>query len=97
VVEVAPAGPGAAAGEAAAPVASTDEAVDRDVGPIGEGLPRPTDRVASADRGGIRQCEQRAGEGMGDSDLWPGGQRGAGDPPGEQQVGQRRTSLFAGC
>ena len=45
VVEVAPAGPGAAAGEAAAPVAGTDEAVDVGTGSMGEGPPRPADRI----------------------------------------------------
>src|SRR3712207_7507032 len=48
-----------------------------------------SDRAAPADRGGVGECEQRAGQGVGDRDLWPGGQAGAGDPPGEQQVGQR--------
>jgi hypothetical protein len=96
VVEVAPPGPGAAAGEAAAPVASADEAVGVGVGPVGERLPRPADRVSSADRGGVGEREQRAGQGMGDGDLWPGGKGSVGDPPGEQEVSQRSASRGIG-
>jgi hypothetical protein len=96
VVEVASSGPGAAAGEAAAPVTGTDEAVDRGVGPIGGRPPRPADRVAPADRSGVGEREQRAGQGMGDGDLRPAGQGGAGEPPGKQQVGKRSASLLDG-
>ena len=100
VVEVAAAGADATAGEAAAPIAQLDEAVEGVGGAVGRGARRGSEPASGGGGGAqfaaVGQRQQRAGQPVGDRDAGSLGERGVEQPPGVQQSGQRRPRRGAG-